>query len=90
MGQGGRERAQGGERPMGTSAYGRKGCKGRAAVILERRIGAASCTQQHHQVSCQNPTASPSPSVAPMSFAGGGRHPIEPDAGPGHAGERGL
>ena len=54
-GQAFRARAQGGERPMGTAAYGGKGFEGRAAESGERRIGAESCRQQHNLVSCHPP-----------------------------------
>ena len=57
IGQAGRGRAQGGERPIGATAYGGKGLKGRAAVSGERPIGAASCRQAHNQASCQPPSA---------------------------------
>ena len=40
----GRSRALGGERPMGSAAYGRRGAKGRPDG--ERPIGAARCRQQ--------------------------------------------
>ena len=40
---------------MGATAYGGRGFKGRAAVSGERPIGAASCRQQHNEVSCQPP-----------------------------------
>ena len=36
---------RGGERPMGTAAFGGKGFKGSAAVSGERPIGAATCKQ---------------------------------------------
>ena len=52
---GGRGRARGGERPMGTAPYGGKGFNGRAVVSRQRPVGAASCRQQHSQVSCQTP-----------------------------------
>ena len=59
LGQGGRGRSKGGEKPMGTTAYGGKGSKGRAANG-DRPVGAASCRRDHHTMaSCQNP---PSPS----------------------------
>ena len=59
LGQGGRGRSQGGERPMGTTAYGGKGSKGRAANG-DRPAGAASCRrEQHTMASCQNPPACP-------------------------------
>ena len=55
LGQGGRGRSKGGERPTGTTAYGRKGSKGRAANG-GRPVGAASCRQDHQTMaSCQNP-----------------------------------
>ena len=44
-----------GERPRGAAAYGGDGFKERAAVSGERPTGAASCKQQHNQVSCQTP-----------------------------------
>ena len=44
---------QGGERPMGSAAYGGKGFKGRAAASGDRPMGAARCRQQHNQASCQ-------------------------------------
>ena len=44
---------------MGTAAYGGKGFKGTAAVSDEGPIGAASCRQQHNQVSCQSPPPPP-------------------------------
>ena len=47
LGQGGRGRSQGGEKPMGTTADGGKGSKGRAANG-DRPIGAASCRRDHH------------------------------------------
>ena len=55
LGQGGRGRSKGGERPMGTTAYGGKGSKGRAANG-DRPVGAASCRrEQHTMASCQPP-----------------------------------
>ena len=55
LGQGGRGRSKGGEKPMGTTAYGGKGSKGRAANG-DRPVGAASCRRDHHTMaSCQNP-----------------------------------
>ena len=55
LGQGGRGRSKGGEKPMGTTAYGGKGSKGRAANG-DRPVGAASCRPDHHTMaSCQNP-----------------------------------
>ena len=59
IGQGGRGWAEGSERPMGTAACGGKGFKGRAAVSGERPIGAASCRQQHNQMSCYPPSPPP-------------------------------
>ena len=59
LGQGGRGRSKGGERPMGTTADGGKGSKGRAANG-DRPVGAASCRRDHHTMaSCQNPPKSP-------------------------------
>ena len=52
IGQAGRGKAQGGERPMGTTAYGGN-FKERARVNGERPIGTASCRQQYIQASCQ-------------------------------------
>ena len=58
--QGGRGRSKGGEKPMGTTAYGGKGSKGRAANG-DRPVGAASCRRDHHTMaSCQNPPVPPS------------------------------
>ena len=55
LGQGGRGRSKGGEKPMGTTAYGGKGSKGRVANG-DRPIGAASCRRDHHTMaSCQTP-----------------------------------
>ena len=55
LGQGGRGRSKGGEKLMGTAAYGGKGSKGRAANG-DRPVGAASCRRDHHTMaSCQNP-----------------------------------
>ena len=55
LGQGGRGRSKGGEKPMGTTAYGGKGSKGRAANG-DRPVGAASCRRDHlTMASCQNP-----------------------------------
>ena len=55
LGQGGRGRSKGGEKLMGTTAYGGKGSKGRAANG-DRPVGAASCRREHHTMaSCQNP-----------------------------------
>ena len=55
IGQRGRRRAQGGERPMGTAACGGRGFKGRATVSGDQPTGTASCRQQHTQVSCHPP-----------------------------------
>ena len=50
-----RGRSKGGEKLMGTTAYGGKGSKGRAANG-DRPVGAASCRRDHHTMaSCQNP-----------------------------------
>ena len=38
---------------MDAATYGGKGFKGKAAVSGKWPIGAASCRQQHNQVSCQ-------------------------------------
>ena len=47
--------SKGGERPMGTTAYGGKGSKGRAANC-DQLVGAASCRRDHHTMaSCQPP-----------------------------------
>ena len=55
LGQGGRGRSKGGEKLMGTTAYGGIGSKGRAANG-DRPVGAASCRRDHHTMaSCQNP-----------------------------------
>ena len=59
MGQVGRGRAQGGERPLGAAACGGKGFKGRARVSGERPVGAASCRQQYNELSCQPPPPPP-------------------------------
>ena len=59
LGQGGRGRSKGGEKLMGTTAYGGKGSKGRAANG-DRPVGAASCRREHHTMaSCQNPPPPP-------------------------------
>ena len=59
LGHGGRGRSKGGEKPMGTTAYGGKGSKGRAANG-GRPIGTARCIRDHHtQGVMPNP---PSPS----------------------------
>ena len=63
LGQGGRGRSKGGEKLMGTTAYGGKGSKGRAANG-DRPVGAASCRRDHHTMaSCQNPPPPVGPSV---------------------------
>ena len=59
LGQGGRGRSKGGEKPMGTTAYGGKGSEGRAANG-DRPVGAARCRRDHHTMaSCQNPPRPP-------------------------------
>ena len=59
LGQGGRGRSKGGEKPMGTTAFGGKGSKGRAANG-DRPVGSASCRRDHHTVaSCQAPPPPP-------------------------------
>ena len=55
IGQGGRGRTQGGERPMGTTSYGGKGSKGRAANG-DRPVGAASCRREYTKATCQTPS----------------------------------
>ena len=74
IGQGGGGRAQGGERPMGTAAYGGRGFKGRAVVSVERQLGTASCRQQHNQAPC-----TPPPPFAGATFPNHRR-----SMGPGH------
>ena len=54
MGRGGRGRTRGGERPMGTTAYGGQGSKGRAGSG-DRPIGAVSYRPKHTTASCQAP-----------------------------------
>ena len=55
LGREGRGRSQGGERLMGTTAYGGKGSKGRVANG-DRPVGAASCRrEQYTMASCQTP-----------------------------------
>ena len=67
LGQGGRGRSKGGEKPMGTTAYGGKGSKGRAANG-DRPVGAASCRRDHHTMaSCQPP---PPPGTATTACPG--------------------
>ena len=58
---------------MGTAAYGGKGFNGRAEVSDERPVGAASCRQQHNQVSCQ---PHPSPSIPSMTWK---HEPVKPN-----------
>ena len=59
LGQGGRGRSKGGEKLMGTTAYGGKGSKGRAANG-DRPVGAASCSRDHYTMaSCQIPPPPP-------------------------------
>ena len=66
LGQGGRGRSKGGERLMGTTAYGGKGSKGRAANG-DRLVGAASCRRDHHSVaSCRNPRGLERKAPAPV------------------------
>ena len=66
LGQGGRGRSKGGEKPMGTTAHGGKGSKGRAANG-DRPVGAASCRRDHHTMaSCQTP-----PPGRPLAHAAG-------------------
>ena len=54
LGQGGRGRSEGGERPMGTTAYGGKGSKGRA-VNGDRPAGATSYRREEHHGVMPNP-----------------------------------
>ena len=61
--QAGRGRAQWGERPMGTAAYGGGGSKKRTALSGERPIGAARCRQQYNQASCQTQACEGEPHV---------------------------
>ena len=69
LGQGGRGRSKGGEKLMGTTAYGGKGSKGRAANG-DRPVGAASCRRDHHTMaSCQNPPPEFTP--APWDWTAG-------------------
>ena len=72
LGHGGRGRTQGGEKPMGTIAYGGKGSKGRAANG-NRPIGAARCRRDHHTHGVMPnppPPAPPAPTRPPL-VAGG-------------------
>ena len=59
IGQAGRGRARGDERPMGAAACGGRGFKESERVSGERPIGAASCRQQCNQASCQHPPSAP-------------------------------
>ena len=65
---------------MGAAAYGGKGFKGRARISGERPIGAASCRQQHNQVSFRPPPPPLSTLghhhwwVSPPPLGGGGFH----------------
>ena len=59
IGQGGRGRTQGGERPMGTAPCGGNRFKGRGRVSSKRPIGAAGCRRQHNRASCQPPLPAP-------------------------------
>ena len=55
--EGRRGTSQGGKRPMGTTAYGGNGSKGRAANG-DQPVGAASCRrEQYTMASCQTPNA---------------------------------
>ena len=63
IGEAGRGRAHGGERPEGAAAYGGKGFKERARVRGERPIGVASRRQQHNQASCHYPPPTPPTAV---------------------------
>ena len=56
IGQAGRGKALGGERPMGTAAYGGNGFAERTTRVSgERPIGTASCRQQYNQALCHTP-----------------------------------
>ena len=67
LGQGGRGRSKGGEKLMGTTAYGGEGSKGRAANG-DRAVGAASCRRDHHTMaSSQNPPPPQPPHSAFMA-----------------------
>ena len=75
LGQGGRGRSKGGEKLMGTTAYGGEGSKERAANG-DRPVGAATCRRDHHTMaSSQNPPPSPAPS---LSFYGTHSHNTHP------------
>ena len=65
LGQGGRGRSKGGEKPMGTTAYGGKGSKGRAANG-DRPVGAASCRRDHGVM----PNPPPPPAPRPLTESG--------------------
>ena len=53
---------------MGTTAYGGKGSKGRAANG-DRPVGAASCRRDHHTMaSCQNPQEKVEPQEDEVQF----------------------
>ena len=68
LGQGGRGRSKGGEKLMGTTAYGGKGSKGRAANG-DRLVGAARCRRDHHTMaSYQNPHSKRTYTFAPQNF----------------------
>ena len=70
LGQGGRVRTKGGEKLMGTTAYGGKGSKGRAANG-DRPVGAASCRRDHDTMeSCQNPRLAVTSSIRRLRIAG--------------------
>ena len=72
IGQGGRGRTQGGERPRGTTAYGGKGSKGRAANG-DRPVGAASGRRdQYTMATCQTPHPCPTDCAWGMARRGGG------------------
>ena len=87
LGQGGRGRSKGGEKPMGTTTYGGKGSKGRAANG-DRPVGAASCRRDHHTMaSCQNPPPPPRTLVGDLSTRptlGCGQRMGRGWGGPGH------
>ena len=61
----GNGKGRGGEKPMGTTAYGGKGSKGRAANG-NRPVGAASCRRDHHTMaSCHPPPPPPAREYQP-------------------------
>ena len=72
-GQAGSGRALGGERPVGTAAYGGRGFKARARVSGERPMGAPSCRQQYNRASYQHPRPPP----PPVPWHGIGRHGLQ-------------